>query len=69
MRISLYYLPFNSFCNVVIITVKDILDPRQELACFISVFKIAGHQFLKQKKGLRAGWAPFGGKYPYCVIK
>lgn len=69
MKISLYYPPFNSFRNSVIITVKGIFDPRQALTCFISIFKMLVHPFLKRKKVLRAGWAALGGEHPSYVIK
>lgn len=50
VKISLYYPPFNSFCNIVIITVKGIFDPQPALTCFISTFKIPVRPFLKQKR-------------------
>lgn len=37
MKISVCYPTLNSSCNIVI--VKDILDPKQKLICFISVLK------------------------------
>lgn len=69
VKISLYYPPFNSFRNIVIITDKGIFDPRQALSCFISVCKILVRPFLKQEKAPCAGWAAFGGEQPSWVIK